>query len=267
MARTRGILVLDDSLLDKPYAHQIELVYRQWSGKHHRVVQGIDLITLLWSDGDRQVPVDWRVYDKPHDAATRNDHFRAMIDTAHARGFTPDCVAFDSWYASLANLKRVRHYQWIWLTRFQSNRLVNPDDTGNRAISRIAIPEAGCVVHLKGDGFIKVFKRVAPDGDPEYWATNEVQMNELTRLKYAQYANTIEQYHRGIKQFCGIERCQVRGACAQRAHIGLALRAFLRMESYCFHAGISWFTAKFQIIRSAVRSYLAQPAYFLCGSA
>src|SRR4051794_21124092 len=59
------------------------------------------------------------------------NHFVSMIATAHARGFTPECVAFDSWYASLTNLKRVRDYQWIWLTRFKSNRLVNPDDTGN----------------------------------------------------------------------------------------------------------------------------------------
>lgn len=267
VTRTRGILVLDDSTLDKPYAHRIELVYRQWSGKHHRVVQGINLITLLWSDGDRHVPVDWRVYDKPHDHATKNDHFTTMVQTAHARGFTPECVAFDSWYASLANLKQVGRYQWIWLTRFKSNRLVNPDDTGNRAIGAIDLPAEGRVVHLKGYGFIKVFKRVAPDGDIEYWATNDLSMPELQRLQYAQYANTIEQYHRGIKQFCGIERCQVRGARAQRAHIGLALRAFLRIESYCFHTGISWFTAKFQIIRNAVRSYLAQPKYFLFGSA
>ena len=49
--RTTGLLILDDSTLDKPYAHQIELVHRHWSGKHHRVVAGINLVTLLWSDG------------------------------------------------------------------------------------------------------------------------------------------------------------------------------------------------------------------------
>lgn len=48
-----GILVFDVSTLDKPYARQIELVTRSWSGKHHAVVQGINLMTLLWTDGDR----------------------------------------------------------------------------------------------------------------------------------------------------------------------------------------------------------------------
>ena len=41
-----GLLILDDTTLDKPYAHQIELVHRHWSGKHHRVVAGINLVKL-----------------------------------------------------------------------------------------------------------------------------------------------------------------------------------------------------------------------------
>src|SRR5438105_6142094 len=45
----QGILVIDDSTLDKPYAKKIELVVRHWSGKHHAVVSGINLITLLWT--------------------------------------------------------------------------------------------------------------------------------------------------------------------------------------------------------------------------
>src|SRR5579862_7719321 len=42
-----GLLVLDDSTLDKPHARHIPLVHRHWSGKHKRVVSGISLITLL----------------------------------------------------------------------------------------------------------------------------------------------------------------------------------------------------------------------------
>src|SRR5215217_7593491 len=30
-----GLLIVDDTTLDKPYAHQIALVRRLWSGKHH----------------------------------------------------------------------------------------------------------------------------------------------------------------------------------------------------------------------------------------
>jgi len=38
-------------LLDKPYAQQMELVTPHWSGTHQKVVRGIALLTLLWTDG------------------------------------------------------------------------------------------------------------------------------------------------------------------------------------------------------------------------
>lgn len=263
----RGILVIDDSTLDKPYAKKMELVTRHWSGKHHAVVSGINLITLLWTDGDRHVPVDYRVFDKKKDALTKNDHFQAMLREAHRRGFAPACVVFDSWYSGLDNLKLIRSFDWIWLTRLKSNRRVNPDREGLRAVSEVEVGESGRVVWLEGYGLVRVFKIVATDGDVELWATNKVGMNELERIKWAGFAWAIENYHPGLKQFCLIERAQVRSRRAWRNHIGLCLRAFLRLESHCHHRGISWYEAKTSIIREAVRAYIAQPLYSLIPTA
>jgi hypothetical protein len=47
-----GILVLDDSTLDKPFSKHNALASRHWSGKHQQVVYGINLITLLWTNGE-----------------------------------------------------------------------------------------------------------------------------------------------------------------------------------------------------------------------
>ena len=80
-------------------------------------------------------------------------------------------------------------------------------------------------------------------------------------------AQPAEVYHRGIKQFVGVERCFARKAVVQRNHIGLALRAFLRLERHCFLTGISWIEAKTNIIRDAVRAYLAKPIYNLNSTA
>jgi putative transposase len=253
-----GILIIDDSVLDKPYARSIELVGRHWSGKHHAVVAGIDLVTLLWTDGDRHIPCDYRIFHKP-EGLTKNDHFRAMIKEAHVRGFKPRLVAFDGWYGSLDNLKLLRELGWTWLTRLKANRLVNKDRQGQRPLSRTEIKASGTIVWLVGYGLVKVFKIVAPDGDIGYWATSDLTMGEMSRQQYQEYSFAIENYHRGIKQCTEAERCSTRSARAQRNHIGLALRAFLRLEFHCFTRGVSWIEAKTAIIRDAVRSYLAHP--------
>ena len=60
-----GTLNVDDSVLDKPYSQHMELVGHCWSGKHHRVVKGVNLSTLYYTDlQDRSLPVNYRVYDK-----------------------------------------------------------------------------------------------------------------------------------------------------------------------------------------------------------
>src|SRR5450432_1515968 len=182
---TSGVLVLDDTVLDKPYARKMDLVHRVWSGKHHRVVKGIDLLTLLWTDGDRHLPCDYRLYDKVNDNKTKNDHFGDLLQAAKERGFTPECVLFDGWYSSLENLKRLRTLSWPWLTRLKANRRVNPDRTGLRAVSDCAIAATGTVVHLEGYGFIKVFRIVAKDGTTAHWATSNLEMDELERLRLA----------------------------------------------------------------------------------
>ena len=53
-------------------------------------------------------------------------------------------------------------------------------------------------MHLKGYGMIRVFKIVAPDGDIDYWATDDLEMSELQRLQWAEFEWSIEEYHRGL---------------------------------------------------------------------
>jgi DDE superfamily endonuclease len=263
--RQRGALIVDDSTLDKPYGRQIDLVTYHWSGKHHRVVPGINLISLVWTNGDLVLPCDFRLYDKPFGGQTKNEHFQAMLVEAAARGFAPAMVLFDGWYASLANLKAVRAKGWHWLTRFKGNRLVNPDDTGNVPLETLAIPVEGLEVHLKGYGFVRVLRTVAEDDDAEYWATSELSLTEAEREEWARQGYGIEHYHRGIKPCGGIEKCQARQEAAQRGHIQLALRAFVRLETHWWNSGISWYQAKADILRTAIRAYLAQPRYLLPG--
>jgi len=268
---------VDDTTLDKPYAQKIGLVTRHWSGKHHAVVEGINLTTMLWTDGLSSLPCDCRLYEpaeKGKEQVTKNDHFLAMLQilamlqTAKEREFRPRYVCFDGWYSSLANLKAVREYGWRFLTRLKSNRQVNPDDTGNVAVKDIDIPAYGREVHLKGFGFIQVFRTVASNGDvehekSEYWATNDLKMEDSERGELVRQVFAIENYHRQLKPCCGVERAQVRSAKAQKCHILLSLRAFVRLEAHRLLTGISGYAAKTNLIREAIRLYLRQPNIIL----
>jgi len=123
------------------------------------------------------------------------------------------------------------------------------------------------LVHLKGYGWIKVFRTVDKNGAAEYWATSRLDLTIEQATFYALDAWQIEVYHRGLKQFTGVERAQYRLEVSQHNHISLAIRAFVRLEAHRLQTGISWFEAKTGIIRSAMRLYLANPTITLGSTA
>ena len=268
-----GLLVVDDSTLDKPHARKMGLVSHHWSGKHHRVVPGINLTTLLWTDGTASLPCDCRLYEAAADKkqqVTKNDHFQAMLQTAKERGFAPEYVCFDGWYSGLKNLKAVQGHGWHRLTRLKHNRLVDPDGSGNAAVSDLDLPAGGGRVHLMGYGFIFVFRIVTRHGgteqagaqaqeQAEHWATSDLSMTEPQRQELSRQCFAIENYHRALKQCCGVERAQVRKAEAQKYHILLSLRAYVRLEANRLKTGVSGYAAKAEVVREAIRQYLRRP--------
>src|SRR5262249_35019642 len=152
-----------------------------WSGKHKRVVRGINLVTLAWTDGDAVYPTDYCLVD-PAQAPkkNKNEHFREMLATAKARGFAPRYVCFDAWYSGKENLKAIRNHGWHFLTQVRSNRRVDLDRTGNKAICDQPIAATGTVVHVEGFGLVKAFRLATTNGGTEYWITNDLTMDELT---------------------------------------------------------------------------------------
>ncbi|WP_422927456.1 hypothetical protein [Singulisphaera sp. PoT] len=51
---------------------------------------------MVWADGDRIAPVDYRVDHKLHYRPTKNGHLLDTLRAAERRGFEPSCVAYDT---------------------------------------------------------------------------------------------------------------------------------------------------------------------------
>ncbi len=253
-----GYLVIDDSVLDKPYSEKIALVKKQYSGKHHGLVNGIDLVNLLWTDGVKMVPVDYRVYDPSRDGKTKNDQSREMLHSAAKRGFMPCYVLIDSWYTSVDNLKAIDSKHWKWIGELKSNRQVSLQKGTYVPVSDLDWTDKPVrKVWLKAYGFILVSKIVATNGDIAYIATNDMSLVDRETLK-THFDNRwmIETFHRGLKQCTGIERCYAVKERPQRNHILCSFLVFLKLEWERIRNAISWYEQKAMIARSAIAIYL-----------
>jgi putative transposase len=107
----RGFLILDDTVIPKPFATAMEGLAWVFSSQERRPVYGFSLVLLVWTDGSLRVPLGVRLWHK----GGPSKYALALELLSHARHHLhcrPAYVLFDAWYPSKALLKRVRDYGW-----------------------------------------------------------------------------------------------------------------------------------------------------------
>lgn len=258
-----GIIIADETVLDKSRSDKVELVAWQYSGDEHDVIKGIGMVNLLFKDANsgEVIPMDYRIYHPPEDGKTKNDHFREMLKSAYERKVTPEAVIADSWYSSLNNLKFIRDLGWTWVMGLRKNRIVNR----GVALSTLTIPEEGLKVHLRGYGWITVYRFVATNGRTDYIGTN---MENPTREKVESLVKkrwTIEVYHRELKQAVGLEHCQSRMGRAQRNHIGFSILTWIRMARSRDLTNLSFYQQNWEVIKEAIAKNLKTQLAYIIG--
>lgn len=246
---TQGIIIGDETVLDKSRSKKVELVRWQYSGDEHDVIRGIGMLNMLWKRIDGEVfPMDFRIYNPPEDGKTKNDHFREMLGRAKERGVIPEAVVADSWYSSLNNLKYIRDLGWIWIMGLRKNRIVNR----KASLGDLDIPQEGLKVHLRGYGWITVYRFVTKEGRTDYIGTN---MESPTREKVERLVKmrwSIEVYHRELKQTCGLECCQSRIGRAQRNHIGFSVLSWIRKAQSRSVSHLSMYQQQWDVIKNSI---------------
>lgn len=251
-------LIVDDTTLDKQWSPTNELVGWHWSGNAHKVIRGISLVNLLATKDDTCIPVDYRVYETGA-KENKNDHFLTMLDAAKKRGFTPPYVMADSWYGSLENLKHIERMGWKFIMGLKENRLVNEIQGQYVSVSALDWTQKQVrKVWLKGFGFVLIAQIVFTNGDIRYVCTNDLGLTEYTDLGvHSKRRWIIEEFHRGIKQTTGIEKCYSIKKRSQLTHIFACFVAFVKLEFTRLKTGVSWYDQKAQLVRLGIARVFA----------
>lgn len=260
-----GILSVDDSVLDKPYmnANKASFLSHFWSGKHKRVVKGLNLITLFYTDiNGVSVPVNYRVYDKEVDK-TKNDYFLEMLKEVQEWGLQPAWVTGDSWYASIGNMKHIRKLGLNFMFGIEQNRTISIDRGQYIQIQTLEDwVDDERTVYLRNYGMVKVFRQMYKK-TYRYYAMSAADLDQLPTIKKLDFERvhaahwTIERYHRAIKQVCHIEHFQVRGRNQIKNHIFCALKGFVRLEFMRVENLIEhWYEVKRDLFLNTIRDFI-----------
>ena len=126
-----GYLIFDDTVSDKNYSFEIELVRRQYSGNAKSVIKGIGIVTCIYvnPEVDKFWLVDYRIFAPSEDGKTKLDHAKEMFDLAiHSKGIEFRTVLMDTWYATRPFMMHIERSGKIFYCPLQTNRQVDEGD-------------------------------------------------------------------------------------------------------------------------------------------
>ena len=249
-------LLVDDSVQNKLYSRQIELVKQQYSGAEHGLVRGIGVVNLVHSDGAVFYPIDYRIYAPDQDGKGKND-----------KGLQAKTMLFDRWYAGVDNLKLIIRLGLYFVTTLKSNRLVSLTAEGGYIHLQDVVwtadqLERGLSVKLKELPFrVLLFKVVASNGDIDWIITNYPEGTMTSHAIQVENAVRwqIEQLHRELKQLTGSEKCECRKARSQRNHLGCWYLAWLALRLCADQLAQSLYAVQHALFSDYLRAELRQP--------
>ena len=218
--------MIDDTVIEKPYAQNIECVYWQYSSKNSDFIQGISLTVLLWSDGIKNMPIKFMVYEKDENGKpikTKNEFALESLQYALKLGIRPSKVCFDSKYASNNLLNWLNSNKLIYFSQLASNRSFNGKQLKMRRFQPYT--EQGILKGVKHK--VNVTKHCK-----RYYVTNmtDTRITSQQIVKEYRLRWKIEVLFRNLKQLCHLEECQSKRTITQKHYVYACIQALMLLE-------------------------------------
>jgi len=212
-----GYLIIDDTVIAKPYAKKMQGASFVHSSLLDRTVFGYNIVFLCWSNGTITLPLSWRWY-KPN-SKTKIDLAMTLVHEAKYRWkLTPDYVLFDTYYAAERLINRIVSYKWHVVGQLKCNRIINAAplkedliDHGDTTIGDITDQVKGIIVRH----------------DKKFFFTTAMSLSHHEMIALYQKRWPIEEVFRFLKSELRLEQCQARTKQAQKTHLASCVLAYL----------------------------------------
>lgn len=242
-----GYLILDDTCWVR-WAKQSEAVSWVWSSTHGRTVRGMQVVLLIWTDGQVKVPLGLRLWRKG--GFSKIELAAQLLREAGRRGICPQYVLFDSWYTAGALLHLLDGLGWKYVARLKSNRLFERQAVRERWRHRFG----------RGVGRLRKISRevcVVKDGR-RYFVTNDTDLSSREVKAHYRFRQQIEEVFRLLKQEFGWGHSSAQKEQAQVAHLHLGLYALCLVQTAAINNGQTIYAFKHRLFRLPIPEHLVQ---------
>lgn len=250
-----GVLIFDDSIEEKPYTDENDLVCWHWDHSKERHVKGINFLTAFYATETVSLPVAFDLVAKtePYTDAktgkakrrsplTKNARYRMLLQLCAHNQIKFAYVLNDSWYAASDNMKFIHlDLKKDFVMPLKANRKVALSEADQQAgryvtVSSLDLPEGETrLIWLEEVAFaLRLAKQVFINDDGStgtlYLVTSDLTLTYDRMTSLYQKRFRVEGYHKSLKQNASLEKSPTRTETTQQNHFFASVCAYVKLE-------------------------------------
>ena len=295
--RDEAAVLVDDTIEEKPYTDESELVSWHYDHSQSRSVKGINLVNFVYHstmpNGEQvSLPVSYEVVTKPEvykdpksgkykrrSQVTKNELVRQRLKIlSQSNHLRFKYVLNDIWFSSKDNMKWIKkELDKEFVMALKGNRLValSEQDKGQGQfvpLSEVELKPGQCrLVYLKGVDFpIIVAKQVFINQDGStgtlYLVSSETTLTYFDLTTIYQKRWNVELVHKSLKQNAALERSPTKTIRSQCNHIFAAMVAVTKLECLKLNFQTNHFALKSRLYLKAIKAAFAELNSLNCHS-
>jgi transposase len=268
-------LIFDDTIIEKPYMDENEIVCWHFDHKENKAVKGINLLSAFYySENGRQtvrLPIDYRVIAKTEEyideksggkkrrsPITKNEMMQEMIKRHIQNQVKFRYILADSWYSSAENMRFIARKKKVFIFELKENRQVAWNEVKRNQGSFERVDQMGLLEGEPEKDWIKdleipvlVFKQVFRNKDgtsgERFLVSNELTLSSEQFMTLYKKRWSVEEYHKSLKQNASIGNSPAHTERTQSNHIFAAIYGYVKLEMLKLATHLNHFAMKTKI--------------------
>lgn len=280
IASSDGILIVDDTIEEKPYTDENDLITWHFDHTFGRNVKGVNIVSLLYRSQDRTIPVSFQPIQKTEtyidkktgkerrrSKKTKNEYFREMARIAIVDNQIPcQWIVADVWFSSNDNMEYITFtLKKDFIMPIKTNRLVCKTKEEKRKgvfqrVDTLNIPEQTAQpIYVKELPFpVLLVKQVFRNEDGSsgtlYLVCSDTTVEADTVTDVYQRRWPIEEYHKSIKSNTGLAKSPTKTIRTQQNHFFASIYAYVKLELLQTNTKLNHFALKTKLYIQALKA-------------
>ena len=277
--REDGVLIFDDTIQEKPYTDENEIMCWHYDHSKGRAVQGFNLLNCLYHVDEITIPVAFELIHKPvmfsdlktrkvrrKSLVTKNELMREILAVCLQNQLKFRYVLFDIWFSSKENMIFIKKKaKKDFVCAIKKNRLIalSEEDTQANRFVRIEdldwseetvytcwLKEVPFPVHLVR----QTFENKDGSTGTLYLVSSDTTLSREALLAVYQKRWPVEVFHKSLKQNAALGKAPVRRVLTQNNHVFAALYAVFKLERFKIKQKLNHFALRASLYIKATRS-------------